>query len=60
MAATIHGFVVYEGEPGDMVTWKFEAVDRICDIEDQALKNGAELFSRFLKESEVHSIRGKI
>ena len=46
----------YEAQKGDMVTWKFVQVECVCMIEDEKLKDGTELFSRFLRDSEVQSI----
>ena len=39
---------------GDRVSWRFDRVERVCAIED--LKDGCELFSRFLRDAEVASL----
>jgi hypothetical protein len=41
----------------DLVIWTFEGVERIFAIEKTHLSNGVELFSRFLRDSEVTSMR---
>ncbi len=41
---------------GDTVRWTFVQNERVYQIEDENLKNGTELFSRFLRDSEVKSI----
>ena len=41
---------------GGTVTWHFQSVERVHHIEDDALRDGSELFSRFLKDSEVQSL----
>lgn len=46
----------YEAQKGDFVTWKFMRVESVCEIDDDKLKHGTELFSRFLRDSEVKSI----
>lgn len=48
----------YQGEGVDIVSWKFETVERICELESN-LKNGSELFSRHLRDSEVQSLLRK-
>lgn len=40
----------------DTVKWTFEQIERVYLIQDENLKNGIELFSRFLRDSEVKSI----
>jgi hypothetical protein len=46
----------YEVE-GGLATWTFEAVDRVYAIHADVLQSGCEVFSRFLRESEVKSLR---
>lgn len=41
---------------GDSVRWTFARVERLHEIDDDPLVNGTELFSRFLRESEVESL----
>jgi hypothetical protein len=51
-----HDAAPYKNESGNLVSWKFEKVDRISPISDGQLRNGTELFSRFLRDSEVRSL----
>jgi len=37
------------------VRWEFVRVERLCEIEGE-LRDGTELFSRFLRESEAESL----
>lgn len=46
----------YRNQTGELVRWSFEHVERLCGIEEDVLKDGTELFSRFLRDSEVKSI----
>jgi len=46
----------YEVEDGT-VDWTFEGVEQVFLILDAELRNGSEVFSRFLKDSEVKSLR---
>lgn len=41
---------------GATVAWKFSRVERVYSIESDALTDGAEIFSRFLRRSEVNSL----
>jgi hypothetical protein len=41
----------------DLVLWTFEGVERLYTIDQERLKHGVELFSRFLRDSEVESLR---
>jgi hypothetical protein len=43
-------------QAGELVRWSFERVETVCEVEDSLLQDGTELFSRFLKDSEVKSI----
>ncbi|OPY92664.1 MAG: hypothetical protein A4E73_00892 [Syntrophaceae bacterium PtaU1.Bin231] len=46
-----------EGEEGqDTLRWTFVQIERVCEISNGEIKNGTELFSRFLRESEIRSI----
>jgi len=48
------------GEEGaerkDTLRWTFVQIERVCEIANGEMKNGTELFSRFLRESEMQSI----
>jgi hypothetical protein len=46
----------YKNQAGELVRWSFERVERVCHIDKDALTDGTELFSRFLKDSEVKSL----
>jgi hypothetical protein len=45
----------YQVEHG-LVIWKFDRVERIYSILDDELRSGSEVFSRFLRDSEVRSL----
>jgi hypothetical protein len=47
--------VSYETSDG-VVVWTFDRVERIYAIESESLVSGTELFSRFLRDSEVASL----
>ncbi len=46
----------YTSATGDHVQWKFRRVESVCAINATTLEHGTELFSRFLKASEVKSL----
>jgi hypothetical protein len=46
----------YISASGDLVKWRFEKVESVCEILDDTISSGTEVFSRFLRESEVESI----
>ena len=57
--ATQHGKAQeheYRNQAGEFVQWSFERVERLCQVEASVLKDGTELFSRFLRDSEVKSL----
>jgi hypothetical protein len=41
---------------GDMLVWKFIQIERIQEIIDPSLTDGAEIFSRFLRNHEAKSL----
>lgn len=47
--------VSYSMHHGDSIRWTFFKVERIHEIEEQ-IEDGVEIFSRFLRDSEVKSI----
>jgi hypothetical protein len=47
--------VAYQAQ-SDLVFWTFEGVERLFAIDDDQLLHGTELFSRFLRDSEVSSL----
>ena len=48
-----HGYAV----DGGLINWRLRFVDRVCAV-DGDLDHGSEIFSRFLKATEVESIVG--
>jgi hypothetical protein len=48
--------VSYKAMAGNMLAWKFVQIERLYEIMDSEITDGTELFSRFLKNSEVESI----
>ncbi|HYT88588.1 MAG TPA: DUF4288 domain-containing protein [Gemmataceae bacterium] len=46
----------YESATGDRVRWTFRRVERVYPIDTEMLGDGTELFSRFLRSSEVASL----
>lgn len=46
--------VSYETMSGDIATWRFERIGGVCAIE--TITDGIEVFTRFLKRSEVESL----
>jgi hypothetical protein len=47
----------YKTVVGDIVTWMFDCVLCVYEIEGAELSDGTELFSRFLKDTEVGSLK---
>ena len=45
----------YQVEDG-IVVWNFERIERVYSIEDDDLRSGTEVFSRFFRDSEVTSL----
>jgi hypothetical protein len=48
--------LTFSVQTGDKVTWVFVKVERIFEIDEESLKDGTEIFSRFLRDSEVQSL----
>ena len=46
----------YISANGDVVRWTFERIERIYEIEAERLQSGVEVFSCFLRDSEVKSL----
>ena len=46
----------YYNAANQLVRWRFARVERIFQIESKALEDGTEIFSRFLRDSEVKSL----
>ena len=51
-----NGECEYIAANSDLVKWTFERVERIFQVEVDQLRSGVELFSWFLRESEVKSL----
>jgi len=47
----------YKTTDGGEIRWVFDSIDRIYSIDEGQLRHGVELFSRFLRPSEVMSLR---
>jgi hypothetical protein len=47
--------VVYQAN-SDLVLWTFERIERVYEIDNEELRSGTEIFSRFLRDSEVSSL----
>jgi hypothetical protein len=41
---------------GETVTWRFERIERLFSVEEELGKDGIEVFSRHLRDSEVRSL----
>ena len=48
--------VSFDVNESDRVRWVFVKVERIFEIRDESFAHGLEVFSRFLRQSEVESI----
>jgi Domain of unknown function (DUF4288) len=46
----------YVSATGDQVRWTFETIESVCEILDDTITSGTEVFSRFLRNEEVDSI----
>jgi hypothetical protein len=47
---------IFKNVNDQTVTWKFYTVERIFVIDEANLRHGIEIFSRFLRDSEVKSL----
>jgi hypothetical protein len=52
--------VEYDVAAGDRVFWIFDSISGICEVEQEEIQSGIEIFSRFLRDSEVASMRTKL
>ncbi len=41
---------------GSSVRWRFSCISKVYPVVDQEIRDGVEIFSRFLKDSEVKSL----
>ncbi len=48
--------ISYGVEGGGQLRWLFDRVERVYPIESEDLQSGTELFSRYLRASEVESL----
>jgi hypothetical protein len=46
----------YTSATGDTICWTFHQVERAYQLEEDTFRTGTELFSRFLRTSEVESL----
>ena len=46
----------YKTIEGDTLVWKFIQIERMFEVNDFQLKDGIEIFSRYLRNSEIESI----
>jgi hypothetical protein len=53
-----HGYSVAsrESHSDNSVKWSFVQIERVCEIEGDVLVNGLEVFTRYLRNSEVESL----
>jgi len=49
--------ITYKTVDGDEICWSFDSIDRVHAIDSEVLKDGVELFSRFLRPKEVVSLK---
>jgi hypothetical protein len=49
--------VEYDVAGGDSVRWTFDSIVDLFEITDTPIGSGTEVFSRYLKEAEVTSLR---
>lgn len=49
-----HGFKVSET---DSVKWMFDSVERVYEVDGEKFFQGLEIFSRFLRDSEVANLK---
>ena len=48
--------VTYHTRDGGHADWRFIRIERVYDLDDNELVHGCEVFSRFLRKSEVDSL----
>jgi hypothetical protein len=46
----------YQAIDGSDMKWKFRDLGNVFEVDSESLMNGIEIFSRFLRESEVKSL----
>lgn len=49
----------YQNSDGEEIAWTFVRLERIYELQVEVIENGTEIFSRFLKASEVASFSSK-
>lgn len=48
--------VSFAAAGGDHVQWRFSRIERVFEVDDSPIASGSEVFSRFLRASEVRSL----
>ncbi len=51
------GEVTYKNVYDETVSWRFDSIERLCEIGVEHPSHGSEIFSRFLKDEEVESLK---
>jgi len=46
----------YQAIDGSVIKWKFRDLGNVFEVDSESLVDGIEIFSRFLRESEVKSL----
>lgn len=46
----------YQNSEGDVVEWSFHALGQVYEILEDSIADGVEVFARFLKTEEAHSL----
>ena len=46
----------YETPEGEVIHWRFHSIERACQIDNDVMGHGVEVFSRFLRDSEAKSL----
>jgi hypothetical protein len=49
----------YLNDAGETISWKFDSIERIEHLDASKFEDKLELFSRFLRKSEVESLKKK-
>ncbi|HEY6351868.1 MAG TPA: DUF4288 domain-containing protein [Candidatus Angelobacter sp.] len=50
----------YTVRNGSSLTWRFNCVSKVYKLPDEDIRDGVEIFSRFLKDSEAKSLLNPI
>ena len=49
--------IKYQSISGNTVDWVFDGILSVYELSEESIVNGTEVFSRFLREDEVKSLR---